>query len=61
MVYLSTPLELKLTDKEFLSLCSKHRDLKFERNKQGDLMIMSPTGGLTGVQLRCAFGIAILI
>lgn len=50
MVYLSTPLELelKLSDDDFLSLCSKHRDLKFERNRQGDLMIMSPTGGLTG-------------
>lgn len=50
MVYLSTPLELdlKLSDDDFLSLCSKHRDLKFERNINGDLMIMSPTGGLTG-------------
>lgn len=49
MVYLSTPLELdlKLSDDDFLSLCSKHRDLKFERNINGDLMIMSPTGGLT--------------
>jgi len=49
MVYLSTPLELelKLTDEEYFNLCSKHRDLKFERNPQGDLMIMSPTGGLT--------------
>jgi Uma2 family endonuclease len=50
MVYLSTPLELelKLSDQEFFSLCSKHRELKFERNVKGDLMIMSPTGGLTG-------------
>ncbi|WP_017296010.1 Uma2 family endonuclease [Geminocystis herdmanii] len=49
MVYLSTPLELdlKLSDDDFLSLCSKHRDLKFERNINGDLMIMSPMGGLT--------------
>lgn len=50
MVYLSTPLELdlKLSDDEFLSLCSNHRDLKFEGNINGDLMIMSPRRGLTG-------------
>jgi Uma2 family endonuclease len=49
MVYLSTPLELELqlTDEEFFELCHKHSDLKFERNAKGDLIIMSPTGGLT--------------
>jgi Uma2 family endonuclease len=49
MVYLSSPLELKLqlTDEAFFELCQKHRDLKFERNGNGDLIIMSPTGGLT--------------
>lgn len=50
MVYLSTPLELELqlTDEQFFELCHKHRDLRFERNAQGDLIIMPPTGGLTG-------------
>ncbi|WP_330204148.1 Uma2 family endonuclease [Cyanobacterium sp. Dongsha4] len=50
MVYLSTPLELELqlTDEQFFELCHKHKDLRFERNAQGDLIIMSPTGGLTG-------------
>lgn len=49
MVYLSAPLELELqlTDEEFFELCHKHRDLQFERNAQGDLIIMPPTGGLT--------------
>ncbi len=49
MVYLSTPLELELqlTDEEFFELCHKHRDLQFERNAKGDLIIMPPTGGLT--------------
>lgn len=49
MVYLSSPLELELplTDEAFFELCQQHRDLKFERNAQGDLIIMSPTGGLT--------------
>ena len=50
MVDLPSPLELelKLTDEQFFELCHKHRDLKFERNANGDLIIMSPTGGLTG-------------
>jgi Uma2 family endonuclease len=50
MVYLSSPLELelKLTDEQFFELCQKHENLKFERNAKGDLIIMSPTGGLTG-------------
>ena len=49
MVYLSTPLELELqlTDEQFFELCHKHRDLRFERNAKGDLIIMPPTGGLT--------------
>jgi len=49
MVYLSTPLELELqlTDEQFFELCHKHQDLRFERNAQGDLIIMPPTGGLT--------------
>lgn len=41
MVYLPLELELKLSDEEFLSLCSKHRDLKFERNQHGDLIDIS--------------------
>lgn len=50
MAYLSSPLELelKLSDQEFFALCHKHQDLKFERNVNGDLIIMPPTGGLTG-------------
>ncbi len=50
MVYLPSKLslELKITDEQFLTLCQKHRDLKFERTKKGELIIMSPTGGITG-------------
>ncbi len=49
MVYLSAPLELELslTEEDFFELCHKHPDLQFERNAQGDLIIMPPTGGLT--------------
>jgi Uma2 family endonuclease len=50
MVYLSSPLELGLqvTDEQFLEVCQKHGDLQFEQNVNGGLIIMSPTGGLTG-------------
>lgn len=39
---------LKLTDEQFYQLCIDNRDLHFERNAQGDLLIMPPTGGETG-------------
>lgn len=38
---------LDLSDEQFYQLCQSNRDLRFERNAQGDLMIMSPTGGET--------------
>jgi len=39
---------IKLTDEQFFQLCQDNRDLRFERNANGDLIIMSPTGGETG-------------
>jgi Uma2 family endonuclease len=39
---------LTLSDEQFYQLCQNNRDLRFERNSQGDLVIMSPTGGETG-------------
>jgi Uma2 family endonuclease len=39
---------INLTDEQFFQLCINNPDLKFERNTQGDLIIMSPTGGETG-------------
>ncbi|MGK7884602.1 MAG: Uma2 family endonuclease [Crocosphaera sp.] len=46
------PLEIKfdscqLTDEQFYKLCQDNRDLRFERNSKGDMMIMPPTGGET--------------
>ncbi|MGA1622789.1 MAG: Uma2 family endonuclease [Synechocystis sp.] len=38
---------LSLSDEQFYQLCLANRDLRFERNPQGDLVIMSPTGGET--------------
>ncbi|MGB3207057.1 MAG: Uma2 family endonuclease [Crinalium sp.] len=39
---------LKLTNEQFFQLCQDNRDLRFERNANGDLIIMPPTGGETG-------------
>lgn len=36
-----------LTDDQFFELCQRNRDLKFERNSTGELIIMTPTGGET--------------
>lgn len=45
-----TPFELtiELTDEQFWQLCQNNRDLRFERNASGDLIIMPPTGSETG-------------
>lgn len=45
---LNLPASLKLTDEEFFELATANRDLRIERTKSGDLLIMSPTGGETG-------------
>lgn len=39
---------VKLTDEQFYQLCRSNPDVKFERNAQGELIIMPPTGGETG-------------
>jgi Uma2 family endonuclease len=39
---------IELTDEQFYKLCRNNPDLKFERNAQGELIIMPPTGGETG-------------
>ncbi|MFN9175246.1 MAG: Uma2 family endonuclease [Synechocystis sp.] len=39
---------IKLQSEDFYALCCQNPDLKLERSSQGDLMIMSPTGGETG-------------
>ncbi len=37
----------QLSSEQFYQLCQDNRDLRFERSFQGDLVIMSPTGGET--------------
>jgi Uma2 family endonuclease len=39
---------VNLTDEQFFQLCLNNRNIRFERNFKGDLIIMSPTGGETG-------------
>ncbi|NOK70981.1 MAG: Uma2 family endonuclease [Chloroflexi bacterium AL-N10] len=39
---------IELSDEEFYQLCINNRDLRIERNADGDLVIMPPTGGETG-------------
>jgi Uma2 family endonuclease len=39
---------IDLTDEQFFQLSQNNRDLKFERNFNGELVIMSPAGGETG-------------
>jgi Uma2 family endonuclease len=39
---------IKLTDDQFYQLCRDNPDVKFERNANGEIIIMSPTGGETG-------------
>jgi Uma2 family endonuclease len=50
---------LDMTDDQFYELCRANPDLKFERNAQGNLVIMSPTGGETGnrnIEIAVDFG-----
>ena len=38
----------KITDDQFYQLCRENPDVKFERNAQGAIIVMTPTGGETG-------------
>lgn len=42
------PVVQRMTDDEFFEFCQKHPDLRIERTREGDLVIMPPTGGDTG-------------
>ncbi len=37
-----------VTDKELMQISSKNPELRFERNADGTLVIMPPTGGISG-------------
>jgi Uma2 family endonuclease len=55
-----SPLATKVSDEEFAELCRLNPELQLERTSEGDLVIMSPTGGKTGrrnAKLTVAFGV----
>lgn len=41
-------LEIDLTEEQFWQLCQNNDDLRFERSAKGELIIMPPTGSITG-------------
>lgn len=47
-VTLQLPANLKLTDEEFTAVVAANKDLRLELSAEGELVIMSPTGGETG-------------
>ncbi|AFY55662.1 hypothetical protein Riv7116_3189 [Rivularia sp. PCC 7116] len=39
---------INLTDEQFFQLCENNSDVRFERTASGELIIMPPTGSITG-------------
>jgi Uma2 family endonuclease len=39
-----------ITDEQFYQVCRDNADLKFERNAEGEILVMSPTGEETGTR-----------
>jgi Uma2 family endonuclease len=39
---------VQLSDDQFYQLCRRHPDMQFERSSMGELIIMAPTGGISG-------------
>ncbi|NEO54230.1 MAG: Uma2 family endonuclease [Okeania sp. SIO3B5] len=49
MSFLTLNLDtVKLSDEQFYKICQNNRELQFERNTKGELIIMSPVGGESG-------------
>lgn len=42
------PLKEKITDEEFFKFCMRNRDLRIEMSKEGEMIIIMPTGGEGG-------------
>jgi Uma2 family endonuclease len=60
MVVDFSPLATKVSDEEFAELCRLNPELQIERTSEGELVIVAPTGGKTGLrsaQLTLAFGL----
>ena len=48
MLTLKLPKQWSLTDDEFYDFCQQNDAVQLERNAHGEILIMSPTGGITG-------------
>ncbi|MBC1242062.1 Uma2 family endonuclease [Nostoc sp. 2RC] len=53
---LQIPPSMQMTDEQFFEFCQVNRDLRIERNKFGELVIMPPTGSETGNREGNIFG-----
>ncbi|MBW4423630.1 MAG: Uma2 family endonuclease [Nostoc desertorum CM1-VF14] len=53
---LQIPSSMQMTDEQFFEFCQVNRDLRIERNKFGELVIMPPTGSETGNREGNIFG-----
>jgi Uma2 family endonuclease len=42
--------KLTMSDEEFFEFCQLNPELRIERSSEGDLIVMPPTGGKTGIQ-----------
>ncbi len=40
--------DFQMTEDEFFEFCQENRELKFERTKEGNIIVMTPTGLDTG-------------
>jgi Uma2 family endonuclease len=45
---LKIPKEDRITDDELFRICSANKELRIERDEKGQLIIMSPVGGISG-------------
>uniref|UniRef100_UPI003592F43A Uma2 family endonuclease n=1 Tax=Microcoleus sp. TaxID=44472 RepID=UPI003592F43A len=55
-ILLRIPPKLQMTDDDFFEFCQINSELRIERNKSGELLIMPPTGGTTGNRSGSVFG-----
>jgi Uma2 family endonuclease len=40
---------IEISDEQFFQICQRNSELRFERNAQGDIRIMTPAGSETGI------------
>lgn len=55
-IVLRMPPEWPMTDDQFFEFCQINSELRIERNKSGELLIMTPTGSETGNREGNIFG-----